>query len=251
MSDAYVPSQADDMSSPSQSGGAAARPVWLVPALVVASLVFCFAGQYMVGRVQRLYYPPPHGQLGDPPEWLIEVRHAMMKNDAIGFGAVGAIVLGCLGGLMGLTRSVPNAAIGLLIGAVAGLVAGSVSGASGYYIQNVTAQNDTDASIKTFFIWGPPMLCFALAAACLPMGQGMSHGISKCVMSGVVAALISLVIYVLAATFFFISYPNQLFAEDPAMRHLSYIMLGAATAMAVSMSLIDRQKAAAPAEATE
>ncbi len=222
------------------SSPAAESPKWLIPSLLLASVVACFAAGFIVGGVQRLVYPPDHNQLGDPPWYLEAVLKSMMINDAVGYGALGAVLFGVLGVLLGLCKSPGKAAIALVIGAIFGLVAGAASGPIGYYIESTSKiQTQIDGSIKVFMIWGPMYACFGLVGGLLAIWLGPASGMSRAITSGLAAAIVTLTGYMFAATAIFpVGYPNSMFPESVGIRHMAMISLGLCGSLAMVLAIL-------------
>ncbi len=200
-------------------------PVWLVPALLVASVVIGICAVQFVGSMQRYFYPPPHGQLGDPPWWLDLVRVAMMKNDAIAFGVMGAILIGVIGLLSGAANNTRNLILGAVVGAIVGGIAGATSAPIGYYIQDKTQQIDMDGALKTAEIWILPFLSIGIAGGLIGALFGPWRGATVLgIACGVATAITMLIIYILTAIVAFpMGYPEKIFAEDTGIQYASLV----------------------------
>ncbi|GAB5404395.1 MAG: hypothetical protein Aurels2KO_26260 [Aureliella sp.] len=200
-------------------------PAWLVPALLLASVVIGVCAVQFVGSMQRFFYPPPHGQLGDPPWWLDLVRVAMMKNDAIAFGVMGAILVGAIGLLCGAANNAKSLILGAIVGAVVGAIAGATSAPIGYYIQDKTQQIDMDGALKTAEIWILPFLSIGIAGGLIGSLFGPWRGAALLgIGCGIGTALAMLAAYIVTAIVAFpMGYPEKIFAEDTGIQYAALI----------------------------
>lgn len=200
-------------------------PAWLIPGLLVASVVIGVCAVQFVGSMQRFYYPPPHGQLGDPPWWLELVRVAMMKNDAIAFGVMGAILLGTVGLLCGAANSIRSLILGAVVGAVLGGIAGATSAPLGYYIQDRTQEIDMDGALKTAEIWILPFLAVGVLGGLLGALFGPWRGATVLgIACGIGTAVTMLILYILIAIVAFpMGYPEKIFSLDVGIQYTSLI----------------------------
>lgn len=223
-------------------------PLWLIPALLIVGILLGLAGEAIVasvatnrtiieeGRYQRLFYPEPHGQLGDPPEWLIEVRNSMMANDAIGYAGFFAVLLGVIGLVIGVACSKPLR--GLLIGIVAGALAGGVGGAVCYYLEWELFQIDMEGAIKASLVLGLLFLGCGISGAFVAACTGPSRSISTTLVNGIIGAVLALIVYLLISIAAFpIGFPESTFPYDPGVRYTLFACLGLSPAIAAALML--------------
>ena len=224
--------ETDSLAAPTPS----AVPMWLFPAVIVAAVVCGLLGEFVVGNFQRFYYPPDHDQLGDPPWYLVAVRQSMMINDSIGYGALGTLLFGILGALIGMAKSTARAGLGLILGAIAGLIAGAVSGPIGYYIENTTFQSDIDSMLKVLMILGTTFACFGLTGALLPVCLGVSKGVSRAIVIALLVACLTMAAYAtIASAVFPIGYPNSMFPKDVGIRYVLWGCLGLCSGLSAAL----------------
>ena len=225
-------------------------PGWLIPALLIAGLLIGLLGEVIVasvaarrefdegGRFGRIFFPPPHGQMGDPPDWLLEVRTAMIKNNAIGYGIFSALLLGAMGALIGVAYRRRSAVVGLLVGGLAGLLAGGICAPISYYIENEFFQVDMDGAIKASLILSAVFLGLGLAGAFVAVCAGPARSAVRAIVNGIVAAAIGLVAYILVAIGVFpIGFPESTSPLDTGVRFTLFVCLGICPALAAILML--------------
>ena len=257
MSDApYTPSETDGQDD-SQVYGIGSVPGWLIPALFGAGIVLCIVGHFIIGQVaengmdgNHIFYPHPHGQLGDPPEYVAAVKSSMIANTAIGFAIVGAIVMSLTGLVLGLVRK--KQALGVSIGLAGGAILGAIAGAVGYYLQSSLQSSSMDGLVKTFIVWLPVTIVFSLFPCVLAVLTGISRNWTNAIVTGCIGAALGTAVYVLLSGLLFTGYPNLVYPLDAGIRYLAYTALGICVGAGVTLLLfMDKPKAEATQDVTE
>ena len=175
--------------------------LWLVGLFAGAILTAIVSG-LLLSSVEKLFFPPDHGQMTDPPEYLMAVRNALMANRGIGYAVFGASLFGLVGCVLGTLQG--KLVSKLLIGAIAGGLLMGLAGAAGSFIESelYTSESpfwrDMDGMFKAPLIIGA---LFALAGIIpailatskeLPLVQTLGKGLG--------CALGFLILYIVLGT---------------------------------------------------
>lgn len=212
---------------------ASAKAVWLIPVLLVVAAISVVAGKMSVVAYERAYYPPWHGQMGDPPEYVLAVRDAMTANSAIGYGIFGAIFAGLIGAVVGASYSVPGAIKGLIAGAVLGGLAASAGAAGGTFLEHNYMRVDMDGMLRTAMVVGGLFVTTCLAAMLTIVVAGARPSPFNAMVNPIVLAVIGLIAYVIiAAVAFPLARPESLQPPEPEVS-LRYLLLGCVCLAAV------------------
>ncbi|MEM7479214.1 MAG: hypothetical protein AAF483_29875 [Planctomycetota bacterium] len=238
---AYSP---DDAGGQSNGGGeSSGSPLAIQLLSIPLGILVCLAGMILIGKVadnnpdgEHIFYPPPHGQLGDPPEYIAAVKAAQTGNTAIGFAIITPIVMLVLGGLI-VSVSRGSVALVLGCGVFLGALLGAAAGAGSYFIQSSLAQSDMDGLIKTFLVWLPLGFVFGSLPSLMAVFSGVSKSIPTAILTGVIGGGLAVSVYVLLSAFLFLGHPNFVYPIDLDIRITAYTCLGIAAGSGVSILL--------------
>lgn len=238
----------------SDSAGQASAPskaVWLIPALLVVAIISAVVGKMSVVAYERTYYPPDHGQMGDPPEYILAVRDAMTKNSAIGYGIFGAVFAGLLGAAVGASYSVAGAIKGLIAGVVLGGLAGAVGAGGGTFLEHNYRQADMDTMLRTAMVVSGIFATTCFATMFTTVAAGSRPTPFNAAVNPIVLAVIGVIAYVvIAAAAFPIFRPETLQPPEPETS-LRYLLLGCVTMAAVVTCVSLRTSGKQPASEGE
>ncbi len=214
----------------------------MVPALIVAALVVGVAGRFIIEGCSRITYPPDHGQMGDPPEYIAAVRVAMTINSAVGYGVFGALLVGVLGALVGLASKPARLVQGAIVGALAGGILVAAAGSIGTFVEHTLKQTDMEGMIKTAMFYGG-----VFAAACIASAIAIAIGAKKPalgnhVASGILVAIFGIIGYIVVATVAFpVAHPETLQPFDESMKFLSVACISLAAAATCVLALREKK----------
>ncbi|GIX00276.1 MAG: hypothetical protein KatS3mg111_3608 [Pirellulaceae bacterium] len=197
-----------------------------------------FLGERCVAAFQEFFYPPPHGQVSDPPDYLLAIKRSMMANMAIGYGLFGAMCFSFMGALLGQSHGRASCGRGLLIGSLVGILSGALTAPLGYYIQNTYQQVDMEPTVKASFVLGWTFIGFGVGGGLLPVLLGITRGVGKAIFIGIGVGVFALVLHLVLATALFpIDPPEMMFSFGYGIRLLAMNMMAAASATAALLVL--------------
>lgn len=205
--------------------------------LCVACLILPVVGELIVTSCNKIFYPPPHNQMGDPPEYTLAVRNAMMTNYGIGYGIYGAIFFGVAGVLLSMNKK-KNVLLSIVFGGLAGLIGAAI----GHFIDASLKEIDFEGMLKAAAILSPIYLFFSLIGSWLA-GAGKSEsnasvGIATYLGNGIIAAIIALAAYITLATSLFpLDRPETMYPVTASLRYTHFYMLTFAALIAAFLTL--------------
>ena len=204
-----------------------AFPAWVLPALLVSGLIAGFAGEAIITRFQLFYFTPEPGMPPHPPAYLAQARWDNIRNHAIGFGGLGAILLGLSGLVIGLSRSALRAIVGVLTGLLLGGTLGAIMGAVGFDItMRLKSAPHMEGMLKAVLIFAPIWLILCLAAGLF--GAVLSGNLSKigrAVYLAVGWACGAIMLYLLVTVIVFpVGRPEAIVPEHTGVRLLAYVV---------------------------
>lgn len=222
-----VPDQAPPMPAPR-------APTWLLPSLLLSSALASGIGQKVIFDNRVLFYKDEPGFPPHPIEYLREQMWNMFANHAVGFGTLGALLLGLIGLCIGATISGARAVTGLISGAAVGALVGILAGPAGYLISNSLIPSLMDGIFKSILVYSPVWISFGIVtglfvALLLRRTRLMGNGLVLGLIAGLTAAIGFPILcsIVLPATRFELIIP-----EEFGGRWLGYFVGAACTSLA-------------------
>lgn len=202
-------------------------PTWVLPALIVTGVVAGFAGEAIISRYHQFFFTPEPGMPPHPPAYLAQARWDSIRNHAIGFGGLGAILMGLIGLVIGLSRSARRATVGVIAGAVAGAMLGAVMGSIGYLTTvRLMSEPHMEGMLKAIAIFAPVWLVLCVAAAVLgAVLVGNGSRIGRGVTLGVAWAIAATLLYLLVTIILFpVGRPEAIVPEHAGVRLSAYVV---------------------------
>ena len=209
-------------------------PLWLLPSLLLASLVASGIGQQVIFNNRALFYKDEPGFAPHPPEYLREQMWNMFYNHAIGFGTFGALLVGLIGLLIGLTLNLKRGIGGLVFGSALGGILGIILGPVGYLISKNLMPSLMDGNVKSMLVYAPLWISFGIAASAFA-ALLLQHPrlLGNAVMFGIIAGALALIAFPILCSLLQPSSRFELIIpEELGGRFLGYFSGAVATSLA-------------------
>lgn len=211
----------------SESITTSALPTWVLPALVVSGVVAGFAGEALISRYHQFFFTPEPGMPPHPAAYLAQARWDNIRNHAIGFGGLGAILMGLIGLVIGLSRSSRRAMTGVFAGVLVGGMLGAVMGSIGYLTTvRLISEPHMEGMLKAIVIFAPLWLVFCVAAGVFgAVLAGNSSRIGRAAYLGVGWAFGAIMLYLLVTIVVFpVGRPEAIVPEHTGVRLSAYVV---------------------------
>lgn len=226
-------------------------PSWFVPVTLLLACTYPYVGEQLVTACAEIFYPPPHGKMFPPPEYLTAVTHAMTINTAIGYGLCGALFFLLLGIVIGATKGAGYILRGALFGAIVGLLLTGAAAWLGRQIENNLLQEDIDGMLRAALVLSTVFVAYALAGGLVVRLGGLRRiAIGRTLGLSIVMGLLGITAYILIAAIFIpMGWIEGMHPTEMSIRYLYFTCLNLSAVFSTYASLGSLSSEASPAVA--
>ncbi len=222
-----------------QTTGVGRLPYWLIPSTTLVSLVAGIVSELIIDANKRRFWTNEPGLPPFPPEFIRERMWNQIYNHIICYGALGAILCGLLGLVIGSAINSSRGIMGFVTGSLAGLVVGAGLGVVGHFVSESLQQATIEGMFKAIIIFTPLWIAICLAAtlSTLVIIKRMDL-LGKAVVMSICFGLLASILYPLFVSILHpLSWPGIIIPEHRAARLACCVLGSLCTATAVLLTL--------------
>lgn len=215
-----------------------------MPAAVVVSVLAGYLGEKIVIANEKRFWTPEPGIPPHPPEYVREQMWNQIYNHMIGFGALGTILCGLIGLVVGAGISGTRSILGFALGSIVGLVVGAAVGVLGYFVTDTLVLTDLEGIVEAILIFAPVWIALGIVSCLVASGlTARKELFVKAVGISIGLGLAGSILYAFSASLVFpVQWPGKIIPEHYGTRLLAYVTGCVFVAISVLMTFRSPKK---------